>query len=139
MRYGSTSSRHWLNNTACSSQTPSVASEHPALAARYALYPEAVAKRHARQTALDAPWGRTGRAAPCCHPLRRRSSSSSGDAPSCQSCDIMGAPRDAISKLTRSALHPCLQRRGISRLTANEEKVSKRGGFAETRIGCTPR
>ncbi|WP_408870032.1 substrate-binding domain-containing protein [Elioraea sp.] len=49
--------------------------------------------------------------------------------------DVMGCLRDAIPKLSRSALHRCLQRHGISRLPANEEKASKRGSFAETTIG----
>jgi len=49
--------------------------------------------------------------------------------------DVMGCLRDAIPKLTRSALHRCLQRHGVSRLPANEEKASKRGRFAETTIG----
>lgn len=49
--------------------------------------------------------------------------------------DIMGCLRDTIPKLTRSALHRCLQRHGISRLPATEEKASKRGSFPETRIG----
>ena len=59
--------------------------------------------------------------------------------------DVMGCLREAISKLTRSALHRCLQRHGISRLPASKHKASKRGRFAETRIGfvhidsCEPR
>ena len=37
--------------------------------------------------------------------------------------------------LSRSALHRCLQRHGISRLPQDEEKPSKRKRFAQTRIG----
>lgn len=37
--------------------------------------------------------------------------------------------------LTRSALHRCLVRHGISRLPRDEEGASKRGRFAETTIG----
>ena len=40
-----------------------------------------------------------------------------------------------IPTLTRSALHRCLQRHGISRLPDDGEKTSKRGRFAETKIG----
>src|SRR3954468_3092693 len=49
--------------------------------------------------------------------------------------DVMGALRDAIPKLSRSALHRCLERHGISRLPRDEEATSKRKRFAETTIG----
>jgi transposase InsO family protein len=49
--------------------------------------------------------------------------------------DVLGCLRDTIPKLTRSALHRCLQRHGISRLPETEEKSSRRGRFAETAIG----
>ena len=48
--------------------------------------------------------------------------------------DVMGCLRDSIPKLTRSSLHRCLERHGISRLPASETKT-KRGRFAETTIG----
>ena len=49
--------------------------------------------------------------------------------------DVLGCLRDTIPKLTRSSLHRCLDRHGISRLPQSEEKASKRGRFAETAIG----
>jgi len=49
--------------------------------------------------------------------------------------DVMGCLKDSIPKLTRSALHRCLQRHGISRLPKSEEASSKRKTFNETRIG----
>ncbi|GLS17841.1 hypothetical protein GCM10007874_08560 [Labrys miyagiensis] len=49
--------------------------------------------------------------------------------------DVMGCLEDIIPKLTRSSLHRCLERHGISRLPQSEEKASKRGKFAETAIG----
>jgi transposase-like protein len=49
--------------------------------------------------------------------------------------DVLGCLRDSIPKLTRSSLHRCLERHGISRLPESEEKASKRGKFAETPIG----
>jgi transposase InsO family protein len=49
--------------------------------------------------------------------------------------DVLGCLRDAIPRLTRSALHRCLVRHGVSRLPRDEEKASKRGRFAETTIG----
>jgi transposase InsO family protein len=49
--------------------------------------------------------------------------------------DVLGCLRDAIPALTRSALHRCLVRHGISRLPRDGEKASKRQRFAETAIG----
>ena len=49
--------------------------------------------------------------------------------------DVLGCLRDSIPKLTRSSLHRCLERHGISRLPENPDKASKRGKFAETAIG----
>jgi transposase-like protein len=49
--------------------------------------------------------------------------------------DVLGCLREAIPRLTRSALHRCLVRHGISRLPRGEENASKRGRFAETTIG----
>lgn len=48
---------------------------------------------------------------------------------------MLGCLRETIPTLTRSALHRCLLRHGISRLSDNGEKASKRGRFAETKIG----
>ena len=47
--------------------------------------------------------------------------------------DVLGCLRESIPKLTRSSLHRCLERHGISRLPENP--ASKRGKFAETPIG----
>jgi transposase InsO family protein len=49
--------------------------------------------------------------------------------------DVLGCLREAIPTLSRSALHRCLLRHGISRLPQDEEKASKRQRFAETAIG----
>jgi len=49
--------------------------------------------------------------------------------------DVLGCLRDSIPKLTRSSLHRCLERHGISRLPDNPDKASKRGKFAATAIG----
>ncbi len=49
--------------------------------------------------------------------------------------DMLGCLRDSIPKLTRSSLHRCLERHGISRLPENPDKASKRGKFAQTAIG----
>jgi transposase-like protein len=49
--------------------------------------------------------------------------------------DVLGCLRETIPTLSRSALHRCLVRHGISRLPQPEEKASKRERFAETAIG----
>src|SRR3712207_4519768 len=49
--------------------------------------------------------------------------------------NVLGCLREAIPKLTRSALHRCLRRHSISRLPRDEEKASRRQHFAETAIG----
>ena len=49
--------------------------------------------------------------------------------------DVLGCLRHSIPKLTRSSLHRCLERHGISRLPESPDHASKRGKFAETPIG----
>ena len=105
------------------------------LAARYGLNPKTVAKWRRRGSTADAPMG----------PSRPRSSvlTEAEEAIVVEFRrrtllpldDVLGCLREAIPKLTRSALHRCLQRHGISRLPHDPEKASKRGRFAETKIG----
>ena len=49
--------------------------------------------------------------------------------------DVLGCLRGSIPKLTRSSLHRCLERHGISRLPENPDKGSKQSKFAATAIG----
>ncbi len=49
--------------------------------------------------------------------------------------DVLGCLRDSIPKLTRSSLHLCLERHGISRLPESPDQAFKRGKFAEAAIG----
>src|SRR5712675_1919804 len=49
--------------------------------------------------------------------------------------DVLGCLRETIPKLSRSALHRCLARHGISQLPRIAETAAKRGRFAETTIG----
>src|SRR5687768_13883463 len=49
--------------------------------------------------------------------------------------DLLGCLRGRILALTRSALHRCLRRHGISRLPTRVEGAPKRGRFAETTLG----
>ena len=105
------------------------------LAARYGLNPKTVAKWRRRTGTADAPMG----------PRRPRSSvlTEAEEAVVVEFRrrtllpldDVLGCLREAIPTLSRSALHRCLARHGISRLPEGEEKASKRKRFAETRIG----
>jgi transposase InsO family protein len=105
------------------------------LAARYGLNPKTVAKWRRRTTVTDAPMG----------PRRPRSTvlTEAEEAIVVEFRrrtllpldDVLGCLRETIPGLSRSALHRCLQRHGISRLPKGDEKASKRKRFAETKIG----
>ena len=106
-----------------------------ALAARYGLNPNTVAKWRGRVGTADAPMGpRQPRSSALTEAeeaivveLRRRTLLPLDD--------VLGCLRDTIPALSRSTLHRCLVRHGISRLPRDEEKASKRKRFAETTIG----
>lgn len=106
-----------------------------ALAAQYRLNPKTVAKWRGRTGTADAPMGpRQARSTVLTEAeeaivveFRRRTLLPLDD--------VMGCLRETIPTLSRSALHRCLVRHGISRLPQGNEKASKRGRFAETEIG----
>jgi transposase InsO family protein len=105
------------------------------LAARYGLNPKTVAEWRQRTTTADRPRG----------PARPRSTGLTETEEAIivefrrrallPLDDVLGCLRETIPKLSRSALHRCLARHGISRLPQGEGKASKRKRFAETRIG----
>lgn len=105
------------------------------LAEQYGLNPKTVAKWRKRDTTDDAPMGpRVPRSSVLTSAeeamvveFRRRTLLPLDD--------VLGCLRETIPTLTRSALHRCLQRHGISRLPDDGEKASKRGRFTETKIG----
>ncbi len=105
-----------------------------ALAARYGLNLKRVAKWPARQTTADTPMGPrqprstvlTGAEEAIIVEFRRRTLLPLDD--------VLGCLREAIPALSRSGLHRCLERHGISRLP-RDEKASKRQRFAGTVIG----
>src|SRR3712207_1594218 len=106
-----------------------------ALAARYGLNPKTVAKWRKRTVTADRPMG----------PRRRRSTvlTETEEAIVVEFRrrtllpldDVLGCLREAIPQLSRSALHRCLERHGISRLPRGDEKASERKPFAGTTIG----
>ena len=106
-----------------------------ALAARYGLDPKTVAKWRARTTIADAPMGPSHPRSTVLTPLEEAMILEFRRRTLLPLDDVLGCLRDTIPKLTRSALHRCLQRHGISRLPATEEKGARRGRFAETQIG----
>lgn len=104
------------------------------LAARYGLNPKTVAKWRKRPTTTDGPMG----------PKVPRSTvlTSSEEAivvafrqkTLLPLDDVLGCLRDTIPNLSRSALHRCLQRHGISRLPVEETK-DQRKRFKTYEIG----
>ena len=106
-----------------------------ALAERYGLNPKTVRKWRGRTGTADAPMGPrqphstvlTEAEEAIVVEFRRRTLLPLDD--------VLGCLRESIPRLTRSALHRCLVRHGISRLPREGEKASKRQRFAETRIG----
>ncbi len=106
-----------------------------ALADRHGLNPKTVAKWRRRTGTADAPMG----------PRKPRSSvlTEAEEAMVVEFRrrtllpldDVLGCLREAVPALSRSALHRCLARHGISRLPRDEEKASKRQRFAEAAIG----
>src|SRR3954453_21108921 len=126
----------------CARTTPRVRAELQAsqettraLAARYGLNPKTIAKGRKRTTTADQPMG----------PKRPRSTTLTEAEEAIvvefrrrtllPLDDVLGCLRASIPTLTRSALHRCLVRHGLSRLPKNEENTSKRKRFAETKIG----
>ncbi len=106
-----------------------------ALAARYGLNAKTVAKWRNRTTTVDQPMGPSKPRSTVLTEIEeaivvefRRRTLLPLD-------DVLGCLRETIPKLSRSALHRCLARHGISRLPSSEESAAKRGRFAETTIG----
>jgi len=106
-----------------------------ALAKRYGLSRNTVTKWRARTTIEDAPMGPrsphstvlTAVEEAMVVEFRRRTLLPLDD--------VLGCLRESIPKLTRSSLHRCLERHGISWLPESPDHASKRGKFAETPIG----
>lgn len=95
-----------------------------ALAARYGLNPKTVLKWRKRTTTADAPMGPNDPRSTVLTPaeeaivleFRRRTLLPLDD--------VLGCLMDTIPNLSRSALHRCLQRHGISRLPAGEARLN---------------
>jgi transposase InsO family protein len=106
-----------------------------ALAARYSLNPKTVAKWRGRTTTADAPMGPSDPRSTVLTPVEEAMIVEFRRRTLLPLDDVLGCLRDTLPRLTRSALHRCLKRHGISRLPESEDKTSRRGRFAETAIG----
>ncbi len=104
------------------------------LAKLYGLSRTTVAKWRSRSGTADAPMGPRDPRSTVLTPVEEAMIVAFRQRTLLPLDDVMGCLRDAIPKLTRSSLHRCLARHGISRLPESETKT-KRGRFAETTIG----
>ena len=104
------------------------------LATKYGLNLKTVVKWRQRTDTADAPMG----------PRQRRSAALNAAEESMvvelrrrtllPLDDVLGSLRENLPKLSRSALHRCLVRHGVSRLPTGDP-AAKRKHFAETKIG----
>ena len=105
------------------------------LAQRYGLSRTTVTKWRERSTTHDAPMGPTVPRSTVLTPAEEAMVVEFRRRTLLPLDDVLGCLRDSIPKLTRSSLHRCLERHGISRLPVNPDKGAKHGRFASTTIG----
>ena len=105
-----------------------------ALAARYGLNPKTVAKWRKRTTTADAAMGPKTVKSSVLTPAEEAVVVAFRQKTLLPLDDVLGCLRDTIPNLSRSALHRCLQRHGISRLPVEETK-DQRKRFKSYEIG----
>ena len=106
-----------------------------ALARRYGLSRTTVAKWRARTTTQDEPMGPTAPHSTVLTSVEEAMIVEFRRRTLLPLDDVLGCLRDSIPKLTRSSLHRCLTRHGISRLPQDPGQGSKRGKFTNVAIG----
>jgi len=104
------------------------------IAARYGLNPKTVAKWRKRTTTADAPMGPKAPKSTVLTPTEEAIVVTFRQKTLLPLDDMLGCLRDTIPNLSRSALHRCLQRHGISRLPVEETK-ERRKRFKTYEIG----
>jgi len=104
------------------------------LAARYGLNPKTVAKWRKRTTTADAPMGPKAPKSTVLTPAEEAIVVAFRQKTLLPLDDVLGCLKDTVPNLSRSALHRCLQRHGISRLPV-EETAEKRKRFKTYEIG----
>ncbi len=106
-----------------------------ALAKRYCLSRTTVTNWRARTTTSDAPMGPTVPRSAVLSEVEEAMIVEFRRRTLLPLDDVLGCLRDSIPKLTRSSLHRCLGRHGISRLPESPDQASKRSKFADAAIG----
>jgi hypothetical protein len=97
-----------------------------ALAARYGLNPKTVDKWRKRSTTVDAPMGPKAPKSTVLTPADEAIVVAFRQKTLLPLDDGLGCLKDTIPNLSRSALHRCLQRHGISRLPIEETKAQRK-------------
>jgi transposase-like protein len=117
----------------CARTTPCLRAEFQAskegtrtLAARYGLNPKTVAKWRGRTTTADAPMGPKAPKSTVLTPAEEAIVVGFRQKTLLPLDDVLGCLKDTIPNLSRSALHRCLQRHGISRLPVEETKAQRK-------------
>jgi transposase-like protein len=104
------------------------------LAGRYGLNPKTVAKWRQRTTTADAPMGPKVPKSSVLTAAEEAIVVAFRQKTLLPLDDVLGCLKDTIPNLSRSALHRCLQRHGISRLP-KEQTTDKRSRFKTYQIG----
>jgi transposase-like protein len=117
----------------CARTTPRIRAELQAsqestrsLAARHNLDPKTVKKWRSRTTTADAPMGPKAPRSTVLTPAEEAIVVAFRQKTLLPIDDVLGCLRDTIPNLSRSALHRCLQRHGISRLPVEETKEQRK-------------
>ena len=125
----------------CARTTPCLRAEFQAsqestrsLAAHYGLNPKTVKKWRSRTTTADAPMGPKTPKSTVLTPAEEAIVVAFRQKTLLPLDDVLGCLKDTIPNLSRSALHRCLQRHGISRLPV-EETREQRKRFKTYEIG----
>ena len=105
-----------------------------ALAARYGLNAKTVRKWRRRTTTADEPMGPKTPRSTVLTPAEEAIVVAFRQKTLLPLDDVLGCLKDAIPNLSRSALHRCLQRHGVSRLPV-EETQKRRKRFKAYEIG----
>ncbi len=134
MHYGSRSLQLSPHDAVCSSRAPSVARSDPYPGHPLWLNPKNVAKWRRRRSIVDAPMGPSRPRSSVLTNAEEPSSSSSGGAPSCHSTTSWAAyARPSLGY--PASLYTAACSGTASPPPKDEEKISKRRQFAETKIG----
>lgn len=130
--HGSAKTTHAIRGELQRSQA-SVASR----AKRYGINEKTVVKWRHRRSVKDMPMGPKERRSTVLSPMEEAAIVALRVQARLPLDDVFTALKDVIPQLTRSSLHPCLQRHGISRLPkADREKLKKFKGYKINGFQC---